>query len=97
MLTRGYVVHPYSPVPVEQVNRDGFVRVVRQNNITQTWAVSRPGSSPHPVGAPFYVNEWASPQNVFFYGGAMPLTPVRPRIEMDPSNPATWQREYKFS
>lgn len=97
MITRGYVSHAYSPVPVVPVNRDGAVRIARVNGITQTWAIARPSSGPHPVGAPFYVNEWATPTNVIFYGNTPQFSPARPKIQMDPSDPSTWQREYRFS
>ena len=29
--------------------------------------------------------------------GTQPLTPGRPRLMMDPSDPSTWQREYRFT
>ena len=30
-------------------------------------------------------------------GGAQMLTPVKPRLMMDPSDPSTWQRRYQFT
>jgi hypothetical protein len=97
MLTRDYIVHPYRPFPPDLLNTPGYIRVVRQNNITQTWAVSRPGSAPEPLGAPFYLHETMSPQGGLIRTGVMPLMPSRPRVQMDPSDPSTWQRQYRFT
>lgn len=95
MLTRGAVTHPYYPAPVLRVQTPGAVRVSMVNNIPQTWAITRPSTYPMPNGAPFYVNGY--PQNVVARGGQLVVSPRRPRVEMDPSNPATWQRKYVFS
>jgi hypothetical protein len=95
MITRGEITHQYFPAPVVPITRNGIVKVATVDHITQTWAIARPGSSPNPNGAPFYVNGY--PVNSLELGGVMPLTPIRPRIEMDPSNPKTWQREYRFT
>lgn len=97
MLTRGYVAHPYSPIPVEQVNTPGYVRVARVDGIVQTWAISRPGSAPDPIAAPNWINENASPPNQLIQTGFMPLIPARPKVMMDPSDPSTWQRQYRFT
>ena len=36
-------------------------------------------------------------QYVMYRGGSLPLTPSRPHLEMDPSDPSTWQRPYRFT
>ncbi len=30
-------------------------------------------------------------------GGALAVAPRKPRLMMDPSDPSTWQREYRFT
>lgn len=30
-------------------------------------------------------------------GGSLPLTPAKPSLMMDPSDPTTWQRPYQFT
>jgi hypothetical protein len=97
MLTRGYVAHPYTVASPGRINNTGTIRVVVANSIPQTWAISRPGSWPDPVGAPFYINENAQPANRMMRGGVMPLMSARPHVEMDPSDRSTWQRDYVFS
>lgn len=97
MLTRKHVFHTSAPVQPAQVVVPGIVRTERVNNITQTWAVSRPMSSPSPAGgAPFYLG-MATPPNILVHGGALNVIPARPRVEMDPSDSDTWQREYRFT
>ena len=96
MITRGYVAHPYTVVPVGRIDRTGTVRVAVIKNIPQTWAISRPGSSPEP-GPMFGINENGQPPNAMFRGGTMPLTMAKPHVEMDPSDSSTWQRPYAFS
>jgi hypothetical protein len=96
MFTRGYSSHPYTVTSQGRINRTGTVRVVMANNIPQTWAISRPGSSPEP-GPMFCINENAQPTGQLLRGGIMPLSPARPHVEMDPSDKSTWQRQYEFS
>lgn len=96
MFTRGEVVHP--SVPARHVNRvalPGAVRVTVVNGIAHTWAITRPSTFPDPTNAPFYVDYGYSP-NLLAHGGSLALTPARPRVEMDPSDPSTWQRQYRF-
>src|SRR5262245_11915667 len=99
MLTRGEIYHQYYPAPVQQINMPGSVRVTTgsgpQKDIIQTWAIARPSSAPMSNGAPFYVNGYSP--NLLIGGGIMPLRMSRPRVEMDPSDSSTWQREYRFT
>jgi len=102
MLTRGPVTHQYYPAPMTTIELPGAVRVTTKGqsgataqNVIQTWAVARPVSSPNPNGAPFYVQGDAA--NPLYRGGVVPLRPAKPRVEMDPSNPETWQRDYRFT
>jgi hypothetical protein len=96
MLTRQWVYHSYAPVQPAQVNVPGFVRVTMAKGIPQTWAVVRPGSGPAPDDCPHYLG-FHSRTNEILYGGHLALTMGRPNLEMDPSDPTTWQRDYKFT
>lgn len=89
-LNRNYTVYAPPAVIVP-----GTVRVVVRDNIPQTWAIARPGTSPQPDGAPHYVSRYLP--NQMIRGGFMGLRPPVPNIEMDPSDPTTWQRRYQFS
>jgi hypothetical protein len=97
MLTRGHVWHPYFPLPVERQTIPGSIRVSEHKGITQTWAVARPVVSPVGLGAPLYLAGNERPNGPFQRGGMMPLTPAKPNLEMDPSDPSTWQRKYTFT
>lgn len=89
-LDRNYTI--YSPPPVAT---PGFVRAQMVKGIPQTWAITRPGGAPQADGAPHYVSTYG--QNQMIRGGFLGLIPARPKVEMDPSDPATWQRRYRFS
>ncbi|SRR6266478_3852453 len=96
MLTRGEVAHQYHPRPVQPyVSSNGAIRIAVIDNIVQTWAITRPVTAPTSNGAPFYFQGY--PNYSLSRGGVMPLTPSRPRVEMDPSVKSTWQREYRFT
>ena len=104
MLTRQMVQHDYSYVVPSYVNTPGTIQVRQaglgtQGNITAAMPISRPNSSPSPHGgAPFYAaGTYQYRPNQLQRGGAMTLTPSAPRVEMDPSNQATWQRPYRFT
>lgn len=96
MITRGAVTHPYYPAPVTRIVSNGAIRVNVVNGIPQTWAITRPSTYPNPNGAPFYL-EGDRDYSGIQRGGPLVVSPRRPRVEMDPSNPATWQRKYVFS
>ena len=95
MFTRGFVTHSYFPKTIYPVSQPGAVKSMVHNNIVQTWAIARPVAAPSPNGAPFYVNGYAV--NELQRGGTQAVIPYRPREMMDPSNPRTWQREYRFT
>jgi hypothetical protein len=96
MLTRGEVAHQYHPRPVQPyVSSNGAIRVAVVDNIIQTWAVTRPVTAPPANGAPFYFQ--GHPDYQVQRGGVMPLTPAKPRVQMDPSDRSTWQRDYRFT
>jgi hypothetical protein len=101
MLTRGEVHHQYYPAPCTTVRTPGAVRVnsARPNmwtkQIPQVWPIMRPSTAPNPNGAPFYVTGY--PQYDIHRAGAFPLHLTQPNNQMDPSNPDTWQRAYRFT
>lgn len=41
--------------------------------------------------------EAGPPQETVLPVGTFPLVPPRERLMMDPSDPSTWQRQYRFS
>jgi len=89
MMTRSMDSHQYAAVPQGVVSAPGFVRVTTVNNIPNTWAIARPTGSP---SLPAY-NPPAQLPRLNEY----PFTPPRYRVQMDPSDPSTWQRQYVFS
>ncbi len=99
MYTRGPIEqHAYTPENTVHFVRDGVVRLSNNRGITQTWAVARPVYSPNPAGAPFYfksANE--RPSSAIVTSGVGRLMLPRPKLEMDPSDQNTWQRQYRFS
>lgn len=96
MLTRDAIVHRY-PKPITRVSDPGFMRVTRVKNITHTWAIARPNSGFSPTGAPFYIAGQEGENGVLLRGRTPKLTPSQPLLEMDPSDPTTWQRQYRFT
>jgi hypothetical protein len=105
MLTRFGFSHtsdPQVPPPVNtpgaMVDRPVGAFNTRKPNIVARMPIARPNSSPSPDGAPFYLGSAYQPnKGVLIHGGSMPLTPSRPVLEMDPSDPTTWQRDYRFT
>jgi hypothetical protein len=98
MFTRGLVSHQYSPTPLVQVESAGLVRTATTNGVAQTWAISRPVSAPHDgLAPPLHVVENTRHNGGLQRGGFVGLSPARPRIEADPSDSETWQREYRFT
>lgn len=101
--TRGALVHQYYPAPVYTVRTPGAIRVsMRLNNsnpwtqgIPQVWPVTRPSTAPMPNGAPFYINGYPINSLQRASSPGLRLPPVV--REMDPSNPDTWQRDYRFT
>lgn len=90
MMCRPMNQHQYDAAPYPQVAYPGAVKVVYVKNVPTVWPVTRP------MSAPVTPNPT---QGTLFRGGTamfrMQLT--APNVEMDPSNPATWQRQYRFT
>lgn len=95
MYTRDSLPRNYTVYNPERILVPGYARVVMHRNIPQTWAVVRPGSSPDPNGAPYYISGYR--ENQLIRAGAMQISPAKPRLEMDPSDSGTWQRQYVFT
>lgn len=101
MLTRGHFAHAYtSRKPAHHIGA-GTVKVKEVNGIPQTWAISRPSASPaSDYSAPLYLSpSTVSPprQNSVLRGGTFGLALPGMRVEMDPSDVTTWQRNYRFT
>lgn len=108
MISRDGFVHQYMSQPGQHVITPGAL-VIRKaagpnNNklITVVMPIARPNSSPAPGGAPFYLygpmNTGSQrPNGTLLRGGSHSLSPSKPRVEMDPTDPTTWQRSYRFS
>lgn len=104
MLTRGETHRTYQNRVPQRVMNPGFVKITKpggtntNSNVVQTWAIARPGSSPGVEGAPFYLTTYRYPPNSLIRSGASePLNLTQPNLEMDPTNPNTWQRQYRFT
>lgn len=103
--TRGALTHQYFPAPVTTERTPGAVRVslTRRNSnpwmpgIPMVWPIMRPSTAPNPNGAPFYINGYPDYRELLQRGGAQAVKMLRPNLEMDPTDPATWQREYRFT
>jgi hypothetical protein len=102
MLTRGVPVHQYTSAIPAAVNTPGAYvdRPVgafnSRKNVVARMAIARPNSSPAPEGAPWYLG--GSHGMVGMQrGGVGSFTPAKPRLEADPSDPTTWQRQYRFN
>lgn len=96
MITRPNMVHAYAPTGVPKVGNTGAIRVTVHRGIPQTWAVARPTGGYDPVGAPFYITGNARPNGLLLRSGSQAVQPAKPNVEMDPSDPTTWQRDYQF-
>lgn len=88
-MTRSMNAHQYAPASYDPTSTPGFITVTNVNNIPNTWAIARPVSAPSPKYSP--PAQIARPAQEFAF------SPLRPRVEMDPSDSATWQREYRFT
>jgi hypothetical protein len=99
MLTRGYLPTAYSSLQPSQVTAKGVVRSETVNGIPQTWAIARPVSAPSADGAPLYLGVSPlqnAPANRLIRAGAPTLGMNPPKLEMDPTDFRTWQRQYYF-
>lgn len=97
MLTRGTVEHAYRPSPYATTVANGVIKQTVTRGVTQTWAIARPVSAPYDgMAHPMNVVENQQQNGEFIRGGALGLSPNRPRLMMDPTNPGTWQRAYRF-
>lgn len=93
----GPMIHQYTPQPPQRVAVPGLMRRETVNGIELTWVIARPMTCFEGSNAPFYYQEDQSDCGTdIARGGVMRLTPSRPRVQMDPSNPKTWQRQYRF-
>jgi hypothetical protein len=99
MFTRGHVERNYHVEYPEYLGLAGHVRNSMHNGVPTTWAISRPVFGYAADLAPGYYQHHgltANPRNKLRTAGAMHITPHKPRVEMDPSDPTTWQRQYRF-
>src|SRR4029077_7530357 len=81
-------------------NKAGMIRVKVVDGIPHTWAIARPGGMYTPNGAPHYLavpDQNRGLQNQIVRSGAPTLGLPVAKLEMDPSNPLTWQRQYRFT
>lgn len=104
MFTRGNVVHSADPQVPPPVNTPGAI-VERptgafngNRNIVAAMPIARPNSSPSPQGAPFYLGAaYSNPAYTMIRSGTVRLIPTSPKVEMDPTDASTYQREYRFT
>lgn len=90
--TRSMDEHQYRPAGYPMQDSPGFIRQSTVNNIMQTWAVARPVNAPTPIyNPPAQVPRSQDGVDEFAF------TPPVYRVEMDPKNPETWQRQYRFT
>jgi hypothetical protein len=100
MMTRWHFAPAYSATQPKQMTAVGTIRSETIDGIPQTWAISRPVSSPQPVGAPHYLGTskaQRAPGSYVQRSGAPSLKMNLPKLEMDPSDSRTWQRTYLFT
>lgn len=101
--TRGSLTHAYYPAPATTVRLPGAVKVSMrdtnsnpwQKGIPQIWPIARPVTAPSASGAPFYLS--GDTTYTIARGGTMRFVPPYPNREMDPTDPNTWQRPYRFT
>lgn len=87
-MTRAMDSHQYVAADYTPRVFPGAMRSNTINGIVQTWAVSRPSAAPTPK---------YSPPPPVSRGSGVGFSPAQPNVEMDPSNPQTWQRQYRFT
>lgn len=103
MYTRGVPQQAYGALSPTPVNIPGAMVTrpaggINSNyNIVTVMPIARPNSSPSGIAAPFYVTGYDRPNGVLARGGALPVSPTKPRVETDLTDPTTWQREYRFT
>lgn len=104
MFTRQSIVRDTDPIMPAPVNTPGAVverptgAMNSNKNVVAAMPIARPNSSPSPDGAPFYIGAaYRNPQYTMVRGGALRLIPSAPKVEMDPSDASTYQREYRFT
>jgi hypothetical protein len=105
MLTRLSVSHPVAdPQVPAPVNTPGAIvqrptgSFNNNQSIVAAMPIARPNSSPSPNGAPFYLGAaYSNPAYELIRGGTTRLIPSSPKLEMDPTDPTTYQREYRFT
>jgi hypothetical protein len=104
MLTRGMVQHTSDPEVPQPVNTPGAIverptgAFNNNTNVVAAMPIARPNSSPSPIGAPFYLGSaYSNPAYEMIRSGTVRLTPTAPKLEMDPTDPTTYQREYRFT
>lgn len=97
MITRETIAHAYSPTGASRTGKQGAIRITNHKGIPQTWAVARPTGGFDPVGAPFYITGSVAENGPLARSGSQAVRPHKPNVAMDPSDPTTWQREYRFT
>jgi hypothetical protein len=100
MILRERFLRHYTAVSPRRDNRAGMIRVVVNNGIVQTWAISRPVGAYHADCAPQYLSmpeNQCAPRNQLIRTATPTLMSSPPLLAMDPSDPSTWQRRYIFT
>lgn len=103
MYTRGIPQQSYAQLTPTPVNIPGAMvtrpagAVNSNKNIVTVMPIARPNSSPSGIGAPFYITGYNPPGGTIQRGGTLPVSPAKPRVEADLTDPTTWQRQYRFT
>lgn len=87
-MTRSMDQHQYLPAPYAPQVGQGFARTEVVNKVPTTWAIARPTAFPTPL---------YSPPAAIPRGSGVGFSPAQPNVMMDPSDPHTWQRQYRFT
>lgn len=95
MYTRQDVEHAYGPDQSFWSTRDGAVKFTRSGDVPQMWPIARPVTSWN-TDSSYYRGTMFTPGNLV-RSGPLVVKPSIPNVEMDPSDPSTWQRKYRFS
>jgi hypothetical protein len=101
--TRGTPAPAYTSTAPRHVNTPGAL-VTRptgafnsNKNIVAVMPTARPNSSPAPDGAPYYLSGGDRPNGALLRGGTIGISPSKPRVETDLTDPTSWQRQYRFT
>lgn len=101
MFTRAWLASSYSAPEIKRLNKHGQIVEQNVNNVDVAMPVSRPVFGWDGDGAPYYLkpDELTRPaaRNTFAHAGTLAVQCLKPRLEMDPSDPLSWQREYRFT